>query len=74
MQLRILASAILYRACLRALTTKPTAEQKMGLHARVEEAAWALPEEMLGEVEGRDVDEGPPDTQMWHDLVRRLSA
>ena len=73
-QLRILASAILYRACLRALTTKPSAEEKMAMHARVEEAAWALPDEMLREVEGRDVDDGPPDTQMWRDLVRRLSA
>lgn len=79
-QLRVLASAILYRACLRALAPssaqgpKPSAQAKMELHARVEEAAWALPEAMLREVEDRDVDDGPPEGDAWRDLVRRLVA
>lgn len=72
-QLRILASAILYRACLRSLRERPSAEQKMALHARVEEAAWSLPEAMLREVEGRDVDEGAPEGEAWASLVRRLA-
>ena len=45
----------------------------MALHARVEEAAWSLPDEMLREVEGRDVDDGVPETAAWRDLVARLA-
>lgn len=73
-QLRLLASGILYRACLRAMAAAhaPSPEEKMALHARVEEAAWALPEGALRELEERDVDDGPPDTQMWRELVQRL--
>jgi len=72
-QLRILASGILYRACLRSLRERPTPEQKMALHARVEEAAWALPDAMLREVEGRDVDDGAPAGEAWQRLVERLA-
>jgi hypothetical protein len=72
-QLRLLASGILYRACLRSLPRAPTAEEKMALHARVEEAAWALPDAMLRAIEGRDVDDGVPDTDAWRELVGRLA-
>lgn len=72
-QLRILASAILYRACLRSLKERPTPEQKMALHARVEEAAWSLPNDVLAQVRGRDVDDGAPPTDEWRALVLRLA-
>lgn len=80
-QLRVLASAILYRACLRALAAgssspgaRPSALEKMELHARVEEAAWGLPAPMVREVDGRDVDDGVPPGDGWQELVRRLVA
>lgn len=71
-RLRVLASAILYRACLRALPKPPTAAEKMALHARVEVAAWELPSEMLAEVDGRDVDDGLPASEPWRALVESL--
>jgi hypothetical protein len=73
-QLRVLAAAILYRASLRTLRAPSTAEQKMALHARVEEAAWDLAPEMLRGVDGRDVDDGIPDAPEWRSLVARLAT
>ena len=70
--LRLLASAILFRACLRAFPRKPTPEDKMRLHQRVEEAAWQLPIGMLLLVEGREVDDGVPESLEWQSLVDRL--
>lgn len=73
-QLRLLASAILYRACLRALRAPPSAEEKMALHARVEVAAWEIPDAMLREVEGREVDDGIPEGDAWRALVAQLQS
>lgn len=73
-QLRVLASAILYRATLRALPRAPTAEEKMRLHARVEERAWDLPADMIAEVDGRDVDDGPPESEQWRRVVTQLAG
>lgn len=63
---RVLLSAILYRATLRALAGElagrglppPTAEEKMTLHRAVEERAWDLPDDALAMISGRDVDSG----------------
>jgi hypothetical protein len=72
--LRVLASAILFRAVLRAWPERPSAEQKMRIHQRAEEAAWALPKGMLLLVEGRDVEDGVPEAAEWTSLVATLVA
>lgn len=72
-QLRVLASGILFRACLRRLG-RPTAEEKMELHRRVEEAAWSLSPALLVTLEGRDVDDGVPEGADWDALVQQLLA
>lgn len=71
-QLRLLASAILFRTCLRAYPRKPTPEEKMALHRRVEETAWSLPSAMLAMIGDRDVDDGVPQTPAWERLVAEL--
>lgn len=70
--LRVLASAILYRAVLRALPRAPSVAEKMRIHQIVEERAWSLPAGEVALAEGRDLDEGPPPE--WHDIVQSLLA
>lgn len=72
--LRVLASAILFRALLRAWPERPSVATKMRLHQRAEETAWSLPAGMLLLVDGRDVDDGVPATPEWASLVESLVA
>jgi hypothetical protein len=73
-QLRLLASGILFRAALRAFPRAPSAQEKMRLHQLAEQSAWGLAPGLLLLAEGRDVDDGIPETPEWRALVQSLVA
>ena len=72
-QLRVLASGILFRAVLRALKRAPTPEQKMEVHRRVEDLVWQMSPALLIQVDGRDVDDGIPESLEWSAIVDALA-
>lgn len=46
----------------------------MAIHARVEETAWSLSPAMLALIEGREPDDGVPQSVEWQALVERLAS